>query len=304
MRHLIITILMCAALFSSQNLFAQRGEASVKSFLETVNVKRGERKVVATFDYLIEAPNWTPDGKYLIYNSNGKLYRIAVEGGEPELIYTGVADRLNNDHVLSFDGSFFAVSSHYEGNSKVFTVPYEGGEATLVTKNGPSYLHGISADGNTLAYCAGRNDNMDVYIIPTAGGEEIRLTDAEGLDDGPEFSRDGKYIWFNSVRSGLMQVWRMKTDGTEQTQMTFEDSNNWFPHISPNCKLVCYISYNKNDVEPGDHPANKNVKLMVMPAKGGKPKVLVELFGGQGTLNVNSWSPDSKQFAFVSYQLR
>ena len=145
---------------------------------------------------------------------------------------------------------------------------------------------------------------MDIYIKNIDGGDEVRLTTTEGLDDGPEYSRDGKYIWFNSVRSGLMQVWRMKADGSEQTQMTFLESNNWFPHISPNNKLVCFIAYNKDEVEPGSHPANKNVKLYLMDKKGKKqPKVLVELFGGQGTINVNSWAPDSKRFAFVRYEL-
>ena len=298
-----LIFLMVLAVTPVFKLIAQNSSPQVRSFLEIVDVKTGERTVVKSFDFRIEAPNWTPDGKYLVYNSSGKLYKISVDGGEPELINTGIAERLNNDHVLSFDGTFFAVSSSYEGSSKVFTVPFEGGEATLATPNGPSYLHGISPDGKTLAYCAGRDGNMDVYIIPKAGGEETRLTDAEGLDDGPEFSPDGKYIWFNSVRSGLMQAWRMKTDGSEQTQMTFEESNNWFPHVSPNGKKVCYISYKKGDVEPGSHPANKNVRLMIMKSKGGDPEVLVELFGGQGTLNVNSWSPDSKKFAFVSFEL-
>ena len=302
MRRILLFFVLLAIL-PVANLIAQSSAAQVRSFLEIVDIKTGKRTVVESFDYRIEAPNWTPDGKFLVYNSSGKLFKIPVEGGESVEIYTGIANRLNNDHVLSFDGTFFAVSSSYEGSSKVFTVPYEGGEATLVTPLGPSYLHGISPDGETLAYCAGRDDNMDVYIIPKSGGEEIRLTYAEGLDDGPEYSPDGKYIWFNSVRSGLMQVWRMKADGGEQTQMTFEESNNWFPHVSPNGKKVCYISYKKGDVEPGSHPANKNVRLMLMKAKGGEPEVLVELFGGQGTLNVNSWSPDSKKFAFVSYEL-
>ncbi len=300
-RFLTFVAVLVVTLFI--NLMSQNSSPQVRSFLEIVDVETGERTVVESFDFRIEAPNWTPDGKYLVYNSSGKLYKMPVAGGESELINTGIAERLNNDHILSFDGTFFAVSSSYEGSSKVFTVPFEGGEATLVTPEGPSYLHGISPDGKTLAYCARRNDNMDVYIIPKNGGEEIRLTDAEGLDDGPEFSPDGKYIWFNSVRSGLMQAWRMKADGSEQTQMTFEESNNWFPHVSPDGKKVSYISYKKGDVEPGSHPANKNVRLMIMDSEGGEPEVLVELFGGQGTLNVNSWSPDSKKFAFVSFEL-
>jgi len=280
----------------------------VTSFLEIYDVTTGARKVVREFNYNVQAPNWTPDGKWLIYNSGGLLYKISpdIPGDSPQLINTDFVDRCNNDHVVSFCGTFIALSASPAEirQSYIYTVPIEGGIPQLVTPIGPSYLHGISPDGNFLAYCAGRDGNMDVYVIPTRGGRERRLTTAEGLDDGPEYSPCGKYIWFNSVRTGLMQVWRMNADGSEQTQMTFdEDFNTWFPHVSPDGKQVVMISYHKGDVDPGAHPANKNVVLRLMPAEGGTPKTIVELFGGQGTLNVHSWSPDSKRFAFVSYRL-
>ena len=284
--------------------FAIGQDQKVISRLEIIDIKTKERTVVKQFDLRIEAPNWTPDGKFLVYNSGGLIYKISVQGGEPELINTGTINRCNNDHVLSFDGKLLAISARGPaGSSQVFVLPITGGEPTLVTQQGPSYLHGITPDSRQLAYCANRNGNYDVYVIPTAGGDEVRLTVAEGLDDGPEYSPDGKYIWFNSVRTGLMQAWRMKADGSEQTQMTFDEANTWFPHVSPNGKLVSMIVYYKGDVEPGAHPPNKNVELRLMPAKGGKPETLVKLFGGQGTFNVNSWSPDSRKFAFVSYEL-
>ena len=180
----------------------------------------------------------------------------------------------------------------------------QGGTPRLITPIAPSYLHGWSPDGRQLAYCADRKGNYDIYVIPVEGGEERQLTTAEGLDDGPEYSPCGEYIWFNSVRTGLMQVWRMKKDGSEQTQMTFDETrNSWFPHVSPDGKSVIFITYYKGDVEPGQHLPNKNVELRIMPATGGKPKTLVKLFGGQGTINVNSWAPDSKRIAFVSYRL-
>jgi TolB protein len=276
----------------------------VISRLEIVNAKSGERRVVKEFDGRVEAPNWTPDGEHLVYNSGGLIYTIPVTGGEPALINTGGVKGCNNDHVISADGNTLAISARGpSSHSQIYVLPITGGEPRLVTPLGPSYLHGISPDGKYLAYCANRNGNYDVYVIPTEGGEEIRLTTTEGLDDGPEYSPDGKYIWFNSVRSGLMQAWRMKVDGSEQTQMTFEDSNNWFPHISPDGKKVAYITYQKGDVKPGSHPPNKNVELRLMSANGGASKTLVQLFGGQGTFNVHSWSPDSKEFAFVSYEL-
>ena len=286
-------------------LSAQQNQGT--SILEILDITNNERTIVKEFPYLIEAPNWTPDGKWLIYNSNGKLYRLSPDKPEePELIDTDFAIQCNNDHVLSVDGKKIAIShgTKEDGKSRIYTLPIEGGIPTLITPMAPSYLHGWSPDQTYLAYCAERKGNYDVYIIPATGGEEIRLTHAEGLDDGPEYSPCGKYIWFNSVRSGLMQIWRMKADGSDQTQITFDETRNaWFPHVSPNGELVVFLTYTKGDLEPGEHLPNKNVELRLMTTTGEEPKTLIKLFGGQGTINVNSWAPDSKRFAFVSYRL-
>ncbi len=300
----IVFFLCC---LSGATSLVQAQQAGVTSILEVVDVTNGRRTVVKEFPFLIEAPNWTVDGKWLVYNSSGRLYKLSPDQpGEPEEIHTCFATRCNNDHVLSADGQHIAIShgTKEDGRSRIYTLPIEGGHPTLITPLGPSYLHGWSPDKQYLAYCADRKGNYDVYAIPAHGGEEIRLTDAEGLDDGPEYSPDGQYIWFNSVRTGLMQVWRMKADGTEQTQMTFDETrNSWFPHVSPDGGSVLFITYYKGDLEPGQHLANKQVELRLMPAAGGEAKTLVKLFGGQGTINVNSWAPDSKRAAFVSYRL-
>ena len=318
MKYKALIFCLLAAIFvsayaqeqSGQQQQAQRAATPrVTSILEVYDMATGTRRVVKEFlDTRMEAPNWTPDGKYLVYNSGGLLYKISpdIPGDQPALINTDFVSSCNNDHVVSFDGKFIALSASpvEDRQSRVYTVPIEGGIPQLITPVGPSYLHGISPDGNFLAYCARRNDNMDIYVIPSRGGREIRLTDAEGLDDGPEYSPDGNYIWFNSVRTGAMQVWRMKTDGSEQTQMTFHtDRYSWFPHISPDGKSVVYITYKVGDLEPGQHLSNKYVDLRLMTIDGKDSKIIVELFGGQGTLNVNSWAPDSKRFAFVSYRL-
>ena len=308
MRKTLVTLmaLICAIGLTH----AQQQRTKTTSILEIYDVEKGTRTVVKEFaDMHIEAPNWTMDGKWLIFNSRGRLYKISPDNPtEPILINTEFAGACNNDHVLSFDGKSIAIShgTKEDRRSRIYTLPIEGGTPRLITPLAPSYLHGWSPDGKWLAYCAFRDNNniRDIYIIPAEGGEEIRLTTAEGLDDGPEYSPDGKYIWFNSVRTGLMQVWRMKADGSEQTQMTFdEQSNAWFPHVSPDGKQVVYLIYHKGDLEPGQHVANKNVELRLMSAQGGEYKTVVKLFGGQGTINVNSWAPDSKRFAFVSYRL-
>lgn len=275
------------------------------SVLEIYDTDSGARTVVARFPYTIEAPNWTVDGKWLIYNSGGLLYRISPDGKTgPELIPTGTVDVCNNDHCLSFDGKMIGISSgtKEDWHSKIYVCPLEGGQPVQITPVGPSYLHGWSPDGKTLVYCADRGGEYDVYSVPAAGGEETRLTTAEGLDDGPEFTPDGKYIWFNSVRTGLMQLWRMLPDGSCQEQMTFDETrNSWFAHVSPDGNKVLFITYRKGDLEPGEHLGGKHVELRIMPAQGGEAQTVVSLYGGQGTVNVNSWAPDSKRFAFVSY---
>ncbi len=207
-----------------------------QSFLEIYDTVTGEREVVAFIDGLIEAPNWTPDGKALVYNSTGRIWRFDLQTREAREIDTGFVNNCNNDHVLSPDGSMVAMSHHTaeDGLSRIYIAPMCGGDPVLVTPLAPSYLHGWSLDGSTLAYCAERGGEYDIYTIPAKGGLEKRLTDAPGLNDGSEYDRQGEYIWFNSVRAGMMQAFRMKADGSEQTQMTFDQEwNTWFPHISP-----------------------------------------------------------------------
>ena len=286
-----------------REFMAQRDSFSI---LETMDVHTGVRTVLQEFDYVIEAPNWTKNGRFLIYNSKGRMYSYELASGDIQEIDTGFAIDCNNDHVLSPDNMQLAVSHHTseDANSRIYIVPLAGGEPVLVTEKGPSYLHGWSPDGKRLAYCAARDGQYDIYTIAVEGGAETQLTDLPGLDDGPEYSPDGEYIWFNSTRTGLMQVWRMRTDGSEQTQMVQEEANCWFPHVSPNGRLVVYIAYGKDDVAAGDHPPNKNVELRLVPATGGESKTIAKLFGGQGTINVNSWSPDNRTIAFVSYRLK
>jgi Tol biopolymer transport system component len=276
------------------------------SILETVDVHTGVRTVLKEFDYVIEAPNWTRDGRHLVYNSRGHMYTYELATSVVEEMETGLAIDCNNDHVLSPDNKEIAVShfTYEDAASRIYILPFKGGAPRLVTENAPSYLHGWSPDGKRLAYCAERNGQYDIYTISVAGGDEIRLTNTPGLDDGPEYSPDGRHIWFNSTRTGLMQIWRMEVDGSSPTHMVKENANCWFPHVSPNGKWVVYIAYNKNDVAAGDHPANKNVELRLVPATGGESKIIAKLFGGQGTINVNSWSPDNRTIAFVSYRLK
>jgi TolB protein len=274
----------------------------IGSNLEILDVETGHRKIIYSSPESLQAPNWTPDGKALIYNSGGRLYRFDLARNTPVLLDTGFATSNNNDHVLSFDGKMIGISHHSkedQNKSIIYTLPVRGGTPKRITSKGPSYLHGWSPDGKFLIYTAERNGEFDIYKIAAGGGDEIRVTSAKGLDDGPEYTPDGKYIYFNSVRSGTMQIWRMKSDGDGPEQITSDEYNNWFPHISPDGKWVVFLSFSK-DVDPSDHPFYKRVYIRLMPVAGGVPKVIAYVYGGQGTINVPSWSPDSKKVALVS----
>lgn len=272
------------------------------SRLEVMEIATGHRRVVMESPDSVQAPNWTSNGKSLIYNRNGRLYRFDLDSKSVSLIDTGFATRNNNDHVLSFDGRYLGISHHDEtdeGRSNIFVLPTEGGTPKRITSTGPAYLHGWSPDNSTLVYTAERNREFDVYSIPVQGGPESRLTTAPGLDDGPEFSPNGDTIYFNSERSGRMKIWRMNPDGTEPRQLTHDAFNDWFPHVSPNGRWVVFLSFDPS-TKPADHPFYRQVYLRLMPAGGGTPKVIGYIYGGQGTLNVPSWSPDSTRIAYVS----
>ena len=272
------------------------------SRLEILDVESGEREVIHTSPRSIQAPNWTPDDKTLIYNGDGLIYTFDLDKKQANVLNTGEVKNNNNDHVLSFDGKMLGLSSGVSelGGSIIYTVPTEGGTPKQITPKGPSYLHGWSPDGENLVFTGQRNDEFDIYQVPSNGGEEVRLTEAEGLDDGPEYTPDGEWIYFNSNREGSMRIWRMKPDGSEQEAVTDDQFHDWFPHISPDGKQILFLSFLKEEVESGDHPFYKHVYLRLMPIEGGEPKVVAYIYGGQGTINTPSWSPDSKHAAFIS----
>jgi Tol biopolymer transport system component len=276
-------------------------ERVVESSLETVAIETGERRLIYRARDHFEAPNWSRDGRFFLFNRGGRLYTLPVEGGTPKVLDTGSAIECNNDHGFSFDGKWMAISHSPKEYSLIYVLPVSGGIPRQVTEKGPSYWHGWSSDGTTLVYCAERNGEFDVYSIAVSGGQEKRLTMVPGLDDGPEYTPDGEFIYFNSERTGVMRIWRMKPDGTGQEQVTFdEEFADWFPHPSPDGKWLVFLSYDRG---VQGHPENKDVALRIMPLAGGKPRILAQLFGGQGTINVPSWSPDSQRVAFVSYRL-
>ena len=294
--------------------FARRGRTLLPgqiSELTIIDKDAGKPQVIFTADEIIEAPNWTPDGKTLVFNAGGEIWTIPAEGSSASvLIDTGSVRDLNNDHVLSPDGQTVYLSSD---NGHLYAVPITGGEPRRVSNDHPAphhyYLHGISPDGKTLSYVAvegpAGNKRVNIFTIPSAGGPDTRLSDVAFPNDGPEYSPDGKWIYFSGERAakrpGHAQCFRMRPDGTGIEQLSVDDRVNWFPHISPDGQSIVYISYPEGTT---GHPPDKDVVLRTMTADGRNERDLVAFFGGQGTINVNSWAPDSQRFAYVAYPVR
>ncbi|MBM1105802.1 TolB family protein [Aurantibacter crassamenti] len=277
----------------------------IGSNLEIMDVETGQREIIYQSAHSIQAPNWTVDGKKLIYNSKGRLYNYELATHSISSLNTGFAVNNNNDHVLTFDGKLLGISNHNQddgGTSAIYYLPTEGDSLPkLVTKKGvgASYFHGWSPDNKKMVFTGNRGGAYNIHTVDVDSGKEEKLTDLTTLDDGPEYSPDGKHIFFNSARTGTMQLWRMKANGKKQTQLTFDKYNDWFPHVSPDKKWIAFISF-PSDIDPNDHPFYKHCLLRIMPYEGGEPKVIGYIYGGQGTINVPSWSPDSKKIAFVT----
>lgn len=287
----------------------EKPKTDTTSYIQTVDITNGRIETILSTNKHFEAPNWHPDN-YLILNSYGKLYTLDVFSKKLNLLNTGFAQSNNNDHGISPDKKWLAISnvakddtSKKRYKSAIYVLPIGGGEPRRITSEVMSFWHGWSADGKTLAYCGERNGNYDIYTIGVEGGKEKRLTTTEGLDDGPDYSPDGKYIYFNSYRTGRMQIWRMNADGSNPEQLTFDENSNWFAHPSPDGKWIAYISYQSDEKQA--HLFGKQVKLRLMDIKTKEIKDLTPVFfGGQGTINVPSWSADSKKIAFVSYAIK
>ncbi len=272
----------------------------MRSVLCIWDVAARAERVVLEVDGRIEAPNWHPDGDWLLVNGDGRLFCVPLD--KPVLIPvdTGFATRCNNDHGFSPDASRIVISHHTDRGAEIFMVAAGGGTPQPVTALAPSWWHGWSPDGKTLAYVAARGSRVvDVYTIPAGGGDEVRLTGGEGHCDGPDFSADGALIYYNCDRGGHAQIWVMGADGADQRQLFADDHVNWFPHPSPCGRHLVYLAY-----PPGTsgHPADLPVALVICDPDGGNRRRLVEFTGGQGTINVPSWVRDGAAFAYMRYE--
>ena len=274
------------------------------------------KRVVFSGEGVIEAPNWSRDGKYLLVNTQGKLFHLELGATAPRLVELELGAGgyvCNNDHDLSADGKLlaFSASSPSSPKSQVYVSQANGRDVRLVTPRAPSYFHGWSPDSQFLAFVAERGDGKyELYRVPAAGGAEERLTSTGGYDAGPEYSPDGTWIYFNSNRGGRWNIWRIPPDGAaakdaRAEQVTRDEPEDWFPHISPDGKRIVFLSFPPGTEGHNDKMPGMLLRLIDTPgasAAASSIEVLEEFYGGQGTINVNSWSPDSKQFAYVRYE--
>ena len=261
-------------------------------------------------DQVIEAPNWSRDGHFLLVNTGGNLYRLPLDTPSPQLEKINLGDvpyRCNNDHDLSRDGKLlaFSASSPTSRQSQVYVARADGSGVKLLTPAAPSYFHGWSPDGKWLAFVGQRNGKFNLYRVPVDGGPEEALTSDSEYDDGPDYSPDGKWIYFNSLRNNAWDIYRIPAAGGKAELIPTDDLEDWFPHPSPNGKWIVYFSFPKGTKGHNDRMEGVSLRLIPAPGKKAQPakiQTLVTFFGGQGTINVNSWSPDSKQFAYVVYE--
>jgi len=296
--------LLLAALF-----LAQAPAPAFHSKLATFDMKTRQSTVIFEQDGIVEAPNWSRDGKFLLVNTGGNLFRIApAVGAKLDKIALGDGTyRCNNDHDISPDGKriAFSASSPASRQSQVYVVNADGTGVKLRTPAAPSYFHGWSPDGKWLAFVGRRNEKFELFRVSVDGGDEQRLTSAGAYDDGPEYSRDGKWIYFNSNRGGGWNIWRIPASGggpadSLAERITSDELEDWFPHFSPNAKDMIFLSFPAGtEGHNGRMPGMKLRRL-----KGKKIETLTTFPGGQGTINVNSWSPDSKHFAYVMYEAK
>jgi len=252
---------------------------------------------------LFEAPNWTSSDE-LILNADGTLWRLPHDGrSEPSPIPITGVPALNNDHVLDPDGIHVYVSAD---DGRIYRAPLAGGEARRVTRGDGStahYLHGVSPDGSRLAYIGLSAAGADVFTVSVDGTGTTRLTSGPGPADGSEYSPDGAWIYFTteqfSTTAGHAQIARMRPDGSDLEQLTVDDDVNWFPHLAPDGRTAVYLAFPPGTI---GHPADRTVALrLVRDGDWRSARTLHTLPGGQGTINVNSWSPRSDRFAFVEY---
>ena len=278
------------------------------------DLKTNAGRVVHEAEGIWEAPNWSRDGRFLLVNSGGRLYRVTLDGSQPELLALDASLRANNDHDFSPDGTRLAISASSPASrqSQIFVSNADGSSHRLVVSAAPSYFHGWSPDGRHLAFVANRDGKQfDLYRVPADGGDEQQLTSDPAADDGPDYSPDGKWIYFNSNRGGGWNIWRMPVDGAGPDdrlaeRVTDDALEDWFPHPSPDGKLLLFLSFPAGTTGHNDRAVRVQLRTVPLTADGArtvKPRTIAEVTGGQGTINVNSWSPDSMRFAYVTYEV-
>jgi Tol biopolymer transport system component len=282
------------------------GRDAVRSSITIIDRDGSSKRVIHTAAHRLEAPGWSPDGSTLVLNGGGKLWRLSArDGGQPRVIPTKALGWVDVNHGISPDGRSLAVTA-----GPIFRLGLNGGQPERLTDGSPRYFHGWAPDGHELAYAMLTGANVDIGVTDPRTGIERRLTAHSAIDDMPSYSPDGRWIFFSSNRWGGSDIWRIPRDtpapaDQQAERVTGDQFQDWFPHVSPDGQSLIFLSYHKSIQ---GHPIDQDVMIRRIAVPGVDPseptakiEPLVRIVGGQGSIGSRPWSPDGKQFVYVSY---
>jgi dipeptidyl aminopeptidase/acylaminoacyl peptidase len=175
-----------------------------------------------------------------------------------------------------------------------------------------------SPDGAWVAYTQTKarvdSDHSEmvsqIWLARTDGSRRIQLTQGERGASSPQFTSDGKFVYFASARSGTKQVYRIAIKGGEAEQLTNFKGSLGDYRVSPDGKRVAFTGYEppadlekakkeKRDFKVLDS-APENFALYAIPANedaGGK-RAQKKIFENKYHVGAFDWSPDSRSLAF------
>jgi eukaryotic-like serine/threonine-protein kinase len=268
-----------------------------KSELWKIDLKTGQRQRVSEGDAL--QPTFSPNQKRIAYWSRPDRYgqrehifTIPVSGGEAVAVTDGSSTDLNP--VWSPDGKYLYFSSNRGGSSNIWRVAID--ENTGVTSGRPEAVTAIGATTSVLHLSFSRNGQLaysaqteirnlrSVSFNPTQGtvGKPVSITQGSMQLWFPDPSPDGQ--WLTAYSMGQQRhIFVMRTDGTDQRDLTPDDYRYAWPRWSPDGQRIAFSSRRTGDYE-----------LWIVNRDGSGLRQLTQSAGG----HYSPWSPDGSMIAY------